>query len=418
MDKLLIRGGNKLSGAVRIGCAKNAYLPILAATILFKGKVTLLDCPDYDDVKNMIGILENLGANVSYSGSALTLDMSNLNSYSIPRELSCLTRSSIFSLGAILGRFRKAKVAYPGGCEIGSRPIDLHIKGLEALGVKILDRRGYLTCDGKNLEGSTVHLDFPSVGATENIMLAGVLSKGTTKIYNPAREPEIIDLQNFLNKAGAKITGAGTTTIVIEGVENLKDVEYKPMPDRIVAGTYLIAGLMCGGDIELKNVCPEHLQSLISKFKYNSCQISTKGDKIRVVSDKRLASLGKVETMPYPGFPTDLQAQIMALMSVAKGTTVVKENLFETRFKHVPELVKMGAKIITEGRTATVVGVDKLYGAEVMAPDLRGGAGLVLAGLVADGYTKVSNVRQIRRGYESIEQDLALLGADVKRISE
>lgn len=418
MDKILIKGGNKLSGDIEIGCAKNAYLPILAGSILCDGEVILHKCPSYADVINMIEILKHLGGRASFSGSNLILDMKTLSAFDIPRELSSLTRSSIFSLGSILGRFKRAKVAYPGGCEIGSRPIDLHIKGLEALGVKIVDRHGYLSCDGSAMHGGNVHLDFPSVGATENIMMAAVLTKGRTKIFNPAKEPEIVDLQNFLNKAGAKIRGAGTTTIIIDGVERLGSVDYTPIPDRIIAGTYMLATLMCGGDVRFSGIKSEHLQALISKIDNNSCKIVVKGDKLRLSASGKPRSIEKIETLPYPGFPTDLQPQIMALETISNGTSVIVENLFETRFKHVGELNKMGADILVEGRSAVIKGVNKLYGAEVVATDLRGGAGLVLAGLVADGYTKVSNIGQILRGYESIDEDLKSLGADIKRISE
>ncbi len=416
MDKIVVKGGNSLIGELEISSAKNSYLPILAGSILCSGEVVLHKYPKYDDVINMIEILENLGGKSQVQDSSLILDMKNLSGYEIPRELASLTRSSIFSLGSILGRFKYAKVAYPGGCEIGARPIDLHIKGLEALNVKVVDRRGYLTCDGKNMRGGDVHLDFPSVGATENVMMAGVLSKGKTRIFNAAKEPEIVDLQNFLNKAGAKIKGAGTTTITIEGVEKLGSVEYTPIPDRIIAGTYIIATAMCGGDVMLTNAKSEHLQALISKLDNNCCKISVKGDKIRMISNGRHKSINKIETMPYPGFPTDLQPQIMALETISDGTCVIVENLFETRFKHVGELVKMGAQILVEGRSAVIKGVEKLYGAEVTATDLRGGAGLVLAGLVADGYTTISNIGQIKRGYESIESDLKKLGADIKKV--
>ena len=266
------------------------------------------------------------------------------------------------------------------------------------------------------MRGGDVHRDFPIVGATENVMMAGVLSKGKTRIFNAAKEPEIVDLQNFLNKAGAKIKGAGTTTITIEGVEKLGSVEYTPIPDRIIAGTYILATAMCGGDVMFTNAKSEHLQALISKLDNNCCKISVKGDKIRVISNGRHKSINKIETMPYPGFPTDLQPQIMALETISDGTCVIVENLFETRFKHVGELVKMGAQILVEGRSAVIKGVEKLYGAEVTATDLRGGAGLVLAGLVADGYTTISNIGQIKRGYESIESDLKKLGADIKKV--
>ncbi|MDD4815541.1 MAG: UDP-N-acetylglucosamine 1-carboxyvinyltransferase [Clostridia bacterium] len=417
MDKFYIRGGNKLWGAVKIGCAKNAYLPILAGSILCDGIVKLNKYPKYIDIIHMTEILENLGAKKRIEDNSLLLDMTNLNKSEIPSYLATLTRSSIFSLGAMLGRFKKAKVAYPGGCDIGARPIDLHLKGLSALNVKIVDKHGYISCDGANMKGGTVHLDFPSVGATENIMMAGVLAKGTTRIINCAKEPEIVDLQNFLNKAGAKVKGAGTSVITVVGVSKLDSVEYTPISDRIITGTYVLACTICGGEIELETTNGKHLEALFSKLNNNACKIWSKNDKIIVQSGSTHNAISKIETMPYPGFPTDLQAQMVAMLSTSKGTSVVIENLFETRYKYVGELIKMGADIIVKDRSAIIKGVDKLYGAEVFATDLRGGAGLVLAGLKANGYTKVDNISQIERGYENMEKDLAGLGAEIKRIS-
>lgn len=417
MEKLHIKGGNKLYGTVKIGCAKNAYLPILAGAILCEGKVKLYHYPLYKDILNMTNILENLGARKKIDGDCIELDMTNLNNYEIPSYLSMLTRSSIFSLGAILGRFKKAKVAYPGGCDIGTRPIDLHLKGLRALNVKLLDKRGYITCDGSNMKGGIVHLDFPSVGATENIMMAGVLTKGETKIINGAKEPEIEDLQNFLNKAGAKIKGAGTNVITIKGVEKLNSVEYTPISDRIITGTYIIACGICGGEIMLENANLNHLVALIDKLDKDCYKIWCKNDKVIISSKGEHKAITKIETMPYPGFPTDLQPQIVAMLATCKGTSVVVENLFETRYKYTNELIKMGADIIIKERNAIIKGVDKLYGAEVYATDLRGGAGLVLAGLMADGYTTVGNVAQIERGYENFEQTLSSLGANITKIA-
>ena len=417
MEKLHIKGGNKLYGTVKIGCAKNAYLPILAGAILCEGKVKLNNYPFYKDILNMTNILENLGAEKTLNDGCIELDMTNLTNYEIPSNLSMLTRSSIFSLGAILGRFKKAKVAYPGGCDIGTRPIDLHLKGLRALNVKLIDKRGYITCDGSNMKGGIVHLDFPSVGATENIMMAGVLTKGETKIINGAKEPEIEDLQNFLNKAGAKIKGAGTNIITIKGVEKLNSVEYTPISDRIITGTYIIACGICGGEIIIENANLNHLEALTDKLDKNCYKIWSKNNSIIINSKGKHNAITKIETMPYPGFPTDLQPQIVAMLSTCKGTSVVVENLFETRYKYTNELIKMGADIIIKERNAIIKGVENLYGAEVYATDLRGGAGLVLAGLMADGYTTVGNVSQIERGYENFEQTLADLGADIKKIS-
>lgn len=424
MEKFLIKGGRKLEGSVKVNSSKNAYLPILAGCILSNEKITLHNCPKYADVLNMIKILENLGGKITpntstgevENGCDLLIDCSNLHSNVIPHDLTSVIRSSIFSLGAILGRFKKARVAHPGGCEIGARPIDLHLKGLRGLNVKVADRYGIINCDGSDMKGGVVNLDFPSVGATENIMLAATLIKGTTEIINAAKEPEIVDLANFLNSLGAKIYGAGTSNIIIEGVKKLKGGSYTPIPDRIIAGTYLIAGLMSDGNIQIENFKEEHNGALLEKIKNSSCKIKVKNDILTLKTDGKIKSIHKVETSPYPGFPTDLQAQTLALMTISKGTSVMIENVFETRFKHIPELIKMGANILVKDRTAIVAGVDKLYGANVNAADLRGGVGLVLAGLVAEGYTTVNNVGLIDRGYYKFENQLNLLGADIKRI--
>lgn len=414
MDKFIIKGGKKLQGSVFVSASKNAYLPILAGCILAEKPIVLQDCPHYIDIKNMCKILENLGGKISCNND-LTIDCSSLNSNFIPQDLASVIRSSIFSLGSILGRFKSAKVAYPGGCEIGARPIDLHIKGLEALNVKIVDKHGYLSCDGSDMRGGKVNLDFPSVGATENIMLAAVLTKGETEIINAAKEPEIVDLANFLNGLGAKIYGAGTSKIRVVGVKKINGGNYCPMPDRIIAGTYLIAGIMAGGEIEIKNFRADDNSALLEKVK-NCCNIKVENDILTLRADGRCKAINKIETSPYPGFPTDLQSQILTLQTISKGSSMIVENLFETRFKHVPELVKMGANIFVKDRTAVVRGVDRLYGAEVSASDLRGGASLVLAGLVADGYTTVNNVRHIDRGYFELEKHLSALGAEIKRV--
>lgn len=426
MDKFLIKGGKKLGGAARITSAKNAFLPILAGCILCDKPITLRECPEYVDIVNMTKILENLGAKVEtsypdgkiHNNCNLTIDCGNLCSSVISQELASCLRSSIFSLGSILGKQKKAKVAYPGGCAIGARPIDLHIKGLKALNVKIIDKHGYLTCDGSNMRGGVVNLDFPSVGATENIMLAATKTKGTTKIINAAKEPEIVDLANFLNKFGAKIYGAGTSTVTIEGVESLGGGTYTPIPDRIIAGTYLIAALALGGEVEFQNFRPEHNQALLEKVKQTNAKIKIKNNTLYVKIDGRPKAISKIETSPYPGYPTDLQAQMLALQTISKGTSIVVENLFETRFKHVPELVKMGAEITVKDRTAIIRGVEKLYGANIEAADLRGGVALAIASLAASGHSTLSNVNLIDRGYYKFEETFSLLGADIKRISE
>lgn len=418
MSKLIINGGRRLSGELEISCAKNAYLPILAGCILSNGVVTLHKFPNYTDTENMCNILRYLGGKLQSQGDVMIVDSSDLSKCDIPTDLAVVVRSSIFALGAILSRFKMAKVAYPGGCAIGARPIDIHLSGLRQLGVKVIEKHGYIYCDGKDMHSANIVLDFPSVGATENLMMASVLVKGETVLFNCAKEPEIVDLQNFLNKLGAKISGAGTDRIVIEGVKKIGGGEYTPIRDRIVAGTYMIGCAMCGGDILLKGVNPSFLHSLISKIDKYACQITCDYDKIRVQSSGKPVALGKVETAVYPGFPTDLQAQILALQTISSGSCMIVENLFESRYKHVPELIKMGADVQIKDRVAIVKGVDKLFGAEVMATDLRGSASLVLAGLAAEGYTTLNSTKYIDRGYERIEEALSLLGGDIKRVED
>lgn len=417
MAKLIINGGKKLFGTINIPSAKNTILPILAGCVLVDGEVVLKKYPKFTDIIKMTGIIEDLGANCKQLKNTLFVDANKINNFTITTERASELRSSIFTLGALLGRFKKAKVAYPGGCAIGARPIDLHLKGLEILGCKIIEKHGYIYCDGSEMKGADIHLDFPSVGATENLMMAAVCISGITHIYNCAKEPEIVDLQNFLNKCGADIKGAGSDVITISGVNKLlHGCTYSPIGDRIIAGTYAIATAMTGGDVTIRNIEPKHILSLIHKLRQMGCQIITKANSVRVICENRCKSLTKIETMPYPGFPTDLQAQIMALQCVSDGICILVENLFESRFKHVGELAKMGAKITIHDRSALIVGVDKLYGADVYASDLRAGACLVISGLVAEGYTTVNNIELIDRGYLSIEKDLQLLGADIIRV--
>lgn len=416
MSKLKIFGGEPMRGSLDIYGAKNSCLPLFAACILTNKPIVLKNVPLLNDVKNMGEILTSLGCRVKFKDGDVYIDSSDANSFFIPPSLAKEIRSSIFMLGSMLSRFKKAKISYPGGCDIGNRPIDLHIKGLRDLNVKIKERHGFIECDGSDMKAGVVHLDYPSVGATENIIMASVFNSGVTTIINPAKEPEIVDLANFLNQMGAKVYGAGSAVITIEGVRELRGVSYKPIGDRIVAGTYLIAGAMTGGDVELNGINPEFLYSLTTKLVESGCQVDLKNDKIHLKATARPKSAKLIETMPYPGFPTDLQAPMLALQTVCDGTSVITENLFESRFKHVAELKKMGAKITVKDRMAIVEGVPKLYGAEVFAEDLRGGASLVLAGLVADGYTEVNNVKHIDRGYYKIEDDLASLGAKIERI--
>ena len=416
MDKFIINGGKKLNGSICVPKAKNSYLAILAGCVLSSGIVTLHKCPNFVDVNKMLEILEILGCRIERQDDNVIIDCRFIHNYKVPNELAKQIRSSIFLLGPILARLRKAVVCYPGGCDIGARPIDLHLKGLKSLNVEIIEKFGIIQCDAKEIKGNDIHLDYPSVGATENIMMASVLAKGTTRIFNCAKEPEIVDLQNFINKMGGKIYGAGSDIITIEGVEKLSSVEYTPMPDRIIAGTYLLGVATCGGDVLVKNVEFEHIFSLITKLRDSGFEVIKKDDSIRLISNKRPKSFGKIETMPYPGFPTDMQPQALVLQTVSEGVCVVVENLFETRLKHVPELVKMGANITLKDRMAIVSGVEKLYGAEVCCTDLRAGSALTIAGMVAQEQTILTNVHNIDRGYDHLENAFNLLGADIKRV--
>lgn len=413
-DKFLVVGGHQLNGSISVQTSKNAVLPILAGCILTE-KSTIKNVPNILDVKSMVNILQQLGVKIDCKDKDYYIDSSSMTSHILEQEACKALRSSIFLLGPLLSRLHKAVISYPGGCDIGNRPIDLHISGLKNLNVKIEERHGYIICDGKNMKAGEVHLDFPSVGATENIMMACVKLKGKSVIYNAAKEPEIVDLQNFINSMGGKISGAGTSTIIIQGVDQLSFTEYEPIADRIVAGTYLIAGAITGGHIKLNNAIPEHNIALISKLKQMGCDVLSHSNSIELIANGRLNSC-VIDTQPYPGFPTDLQSQMLALQTICNGTGVVIENLFETRFKTFSELSKMGADITIRDRVALIRGVEKLYGATVSAGDLRGGASLVLAGLKAEGYTTIDNIYHIDRGYDNLEYDLKSLGANIKRI--
>ena len=418
MDYFLINGGKKLFGSVAVDSAKNALLPILAGCLLSEGIVTIKNVTYYEDINSMLEILQLLGIKIQKHENVLVLDCRYIDKYIIPLELTNKLRASVFCLGPLLGRLGKARLAYPGGCAIGSRPIDLHISGLAKLGVHVIDRHGYITAYKGNMKAGKVCLPFPSVGATENLIMASVLNLGRTQIIGGAKEPEVVDLCNFLNALGAKIYGAGRDHIIIDGVPSLAGWEYTVMPDRIIAGTYLMLPLLCGGEVEVINANGEHISPLVELLKNNSCNIRVKSDRIIVTAKRRAKCFGKIETLPYPHFPTDLQQPLSCVACVAKGTTIITENLFESRFKHVPELVKMGAKINICDSSIIIDGVKELFGAEVVAPDLRGGAALVMAGLVANGYTTVKNVNLIDRGYFALEQKLSMLGADIKRLKE
>ena len=416
MDKYIIDGGEKLYGKVEIQSAKNTVLPLLAASVLTDEQVKIRGVPTISDVENMLRILSEVGCAIKRQKDCAMIDSSNAVSHEIPPRLTKELRSSVFMLGSVLTRFRKAKISYPGGCDIGLRPIDLHLSGLKRLGVEIIEEGGYIECKANRLVGAEILLDFPSVGATENIILAAVKAEGRTVIRNAAKEPEIVDLQNFLNAMGAKVYGAGGGTVVVEGVKRLHGVEYTPMKDRIEAGTYLIAAASCGGEIETNGVFPENIAALLHKLRENGCKIHTKNDKIIIRSDGKLKSVNLVETMPFPGFPTDMQAQYSALCATAKGTTLMVENLFETRYKYAAELKRMGADITVRDRTAVIRGVEKLHGARVTAGDLRGGAALVVAALKAEGKSEVVDISHIDRGYSELEYKLKKLGAKIRRV--
>lgn len=416
MEAFYIKGEKPLYGHIEIGSAKNACLPILAGALMCDEDLTINKCSYFTDIDNMILILDSLGCDIRKDDNNLYINSKTAYSHVIKEEYTKKVRSSVFMLGSLLAKFKKAHIAYPGGCNIGTRPIDLHLKGLRALGVKINEKHGFINCDGTNMKSGIVHLDFPSVGATENIMMACVKLKGTSVIYNAAKEPEIVDLQDFINSMGGKISGAGTSTITITGVDRLHTTSYTPISDRIVTGTYMIACAMAGGDIRLDNVVPEHNLALIGKLKQSGCDIDILDNSIVVRSSGDLKSCA-IETQPYPGFPTDLQNQMLAMQTISSGTGIIIENLFETRFKIYAELTKMGADITIRDRMALIKGVDRLYGASVTASDLRGGAALVLAGLVAHGYTTVEDIYHIDRGYKNMEIDLNSLGAEISRIN-
>lgn len=416
MYKYVIRGSKKLEGCVNVGGAKNAVLKLMAASILAEGKSTIKNVPKIKDVFTMGEVLVRLGAEVDYSKEQeITIDTTSSLNDEAPYELVSQMRASIIVLGPLLARLGSARVAMPGGCNIGSRKIDMHIQGLKRLGVNFRVGHGYIHAKADGLRGDLLPLDFPSVGATENLLMAAVLAEGTTVIENAAREPEIVDLANFLRKMGAKIEGAGTTTIEIEGVAQLRSVTYTVIPDRIEAGTFLIAGAITGGDIVVKKACGDHLELVLSKLREVGARIEQKADEIRVSMENRPRSVD-VATLPYPGFPTDLQPQMIALLSKAEGASIVTENIFENRFIFVDELNRMGSDIRTEGHHAVVKGVKELTGAEVKVRDLRGGAALILAGLAAEGTTEVSDIFHVDRGYEKLEEKLVALGADIKRV--
>ena len=412
MSKFIIQGGKKLEGEVRISGSKNAALPIIAATVLVKGKTTLYNVPNIQDVQTMFQIIKDIGGKVTRKNNKVIIDTSKIHTYEIPENLMRKMRSSVILAGAIIGKYNKANFSYPGGCEIGSRPIDLHLKGFEKLGINIKEEYGEIICDSEKIKGTQIHLDFPSVGATENIILAACLAEGITILTNAAKEPEIEDLVKFLNKAGAKIKGAGTDRIEIAGVKKLTEISYNIMPDRIEAGTYLVAGAITGGNVRIANANPMHIEPILNKLEEANCILEIGKDYVQIKAPRRIKSVD-IKTMPYPGFPTDMQSIFGALLSTAKGTSIITENIFENRYKYVQELNRMGARINVEGRTAIIKGTKRIQGANVVASDLRGGAALIIEGLIAKGITQIDNIHYVLRGYENIEDKLKKLGAKI-----
>jgi UDP-N-acetylglucosamine 1-carboxyvinyltransferase len=420
LEKIIVRGGRRLSGSVKVEGAKNAVLPVIAATLLASdGKCVIKDVPTLSDVYTINEVLRYLNANVVFKDNTVTVDASGVLKEEAPFEYVRKMRASVLVMGSLLARNGRARVALPGGCAIGSRPIDQHLKGFEAMGAKVKVGNGFIEAEAPEgrLHGAKIYLDFPSVGATENIMMAATLANGTTVMENCAKEPEIVDLANFLNKMGAKVRGAGTGTIRIEGVDVLFGCEHHIIPDRIEAGTFMVASAITGGNVLVRGAVPEHLTSLIAKMEEMGVIIEEEADGLRVIGPEKLKAVD-IKTMPHPGFPTDMQSQMMALLLHAKGTSMITETVFENRFMHVEEFRRMNADIKIEGRSVIMNGPSNLQGAEVAATDLRAAAALVLTGLVADGVTRVTELKHLDRGYVDFHQKLASIGADIERVSE
>lgn len=419
MEKIIVRGGQRLSGSVKVEGAKNAVLPVIAATLLASdGKSVIRDVPTLSDVYTINEVLRSLNAVVEFENNTITVDASRELKIEAPFEYVRKMRASVLVMGSLLARNGRARVALPGGCAIGSRPIDQHLKGFEAMGATVKVGNGFIEAEAVNgLHGAKIYLDFPSVGATENIMMAAVLAKGTTIIENVAKEPEIVDLANFLNKMGAKVKGAGTGTIKIEGVEVLFGADHNIIPDRIEAGTFMVASAITGGNVLVRGAVPEHLSSLVAKMEEMGVTIIEEEDGLRVIGPEKLKAVD-IKTMPHPGFPTDMQSQMMALLLRAQGTSMITETVFENRFMHVEEFRRMNANIKIDGRSVIMNGPSDLQGAEVAATDLRAAASLILTGLVADGVTRVTELYHLDRGYVDFHHKLAALGADIERVSE
>jgi UDP-N-acetylglucosamine 1-carboxyvinyltransferase len=415
MSAIIITGGKPLSGSVRVQGAKNSALPILAASVLSGGQSVIGNCPDLSDVDSSIRILRHLGCRAERGTNSVTVDSAGMNRVDIPENLMREMRSSVIFLGAILSRSGEAVMSYPGGCDLGPRPIEMHLSALKQMGAEIREEGGNLYCKVNRFTGHDIHLSFPSVGATENIMLAAVRARGTTRIFNAAREPEIVDLQAFLNAMGGRVAGAGSSAVVIEGVERLNDAEHHVIPDRIVTATLLSAVAGAGGDILLTGTCPSDAAAVISILSEAGCKITAQGTELRASRTGALRPMGRVITMPHPGFPTDAQALVMAVACRADGVTVFSERVFQNRYQHAAELMRMGADIQVAQEVAVVKGVRRLYGARVCSTDLRGGAALAVLALAAEGETALSGLEHIDRGYEKFEDTLSALGADCKR---
>ncbi|MCK4509435.1 MAG: UDP-N-acetylglucosamine 1-carboxyvinyltransferase [Desulfuromonadales bacterium] len=415
MDKLIINGGKRLAGEVAVSGAKNAALPLLFATLLSPGPHRLGNLPRLRDITTAERLLAGLGAEVDSSNGTLKVATEQINSMEAPYDLVRTMRASVLVLGPLLARYGKARVSLPGGCAIGARPINLHLKGLEAMGAEIHLENGYVEASAKRLEGARIHFDIPTVGGTENLLMAATLARGTTILENAAREPEIIDLAKALQGMGAYIEGAGSDTITIEGVDDLTPMDYQVMPDRIEAGTFLVAAAMTGGRVGVKGGCAEHMEALLSKLEEAGATVAATPETLWVEGPQEIQAVN-VKTQPHPGFPTDMQAQFMAMMTLGNGTSMITEAVFENRFMHVSELQRMGADISIEGHTAAVNGVSALHGAPVMATDLRASACLVLAGLAADSTTEISRIYHLDRGYEKLEEKFRSLGADIERV--
>ncbi|MHB1626856.1 MAG: UDP-N-acetylglucosamine 1-carboxyvinyltransferase [Bacilli bacterium] len=418
MERLVIEGGERLTGSIRVHGSKNIALPILAAVVMADGETVVHDVPNLDDIHVMLDILRSLGARVTYDKGNVTVDPRTIHTTDVPEHLMRLMRSSIFLMGPLLGRFGSVRVSKPGGCTIGSRPIDFHLKGLELLGAEIVDRHGFIECRADRLHGATIFLDYPSVGATENLMMAAALADGETVIGNAAREPEIRELAAFLVNLGARVRGAGEDTITIEGVPRLASCEFSVSPDRVVAGTLLLAAAITRGSVQLRNARAADLTAVITKLRETGVQVTVSHDILEVKRKGALRAVDRIQTAPFPGFPTDLQAPFMSLLTLASGMSVISETVFEDRFQHVSELQRMGASIKVDLRSAFVRGVKELSGAVVEATDLRAGAALVLAGLAAEGTTVVERIHHIDRGYEALELQLRDLGARITRVRD